>query len=107
MPCLRMLQSRPVNPSTKRPVFLSRFKRILKFMQTQYLSFNDFLADVSIKYEHQKNDKYPLRYGQMYFNLLEEFRPALAIKLRESLYDPYYSVHEEIPETHAFVESNW
>ena len=76
-------------------------------MTYDYISYNDFIADVSIKYERQKNDKYPLRYGQMYFNLLEEFRPALAKQLRESLYDPFYSVHEEIPETHAFVESKW
>jgi hypothetical protein len=76
-------------------------------MTYDYISYNDFIADVSIKYERQKNDKYPLRYGQMYFNLLEEFRPALANQLRESLYDPFYSVHEEIPETHAFVESKW
>jgi hypothetical protein len=76
-------------------------------MTHDYISYNDFIADVSIKYELQKNDKYPLRYGQMYFNLLEEFKPALANQLRESLYDPFYVVHEEIPETHAFVESKW
>jgi len=76
-------------------------------MTHDYISYNDFIADVSIQYERQKNDKYPLRYGQMYFNLLEEFKPALANQLRESLYDPFYVVHEEIPETHAFVESKW
>lgn len=76
-------------------------------MTDKYISFNDFLADVSIKYEQQKNDKYPLRYGQMYFNLLEIARPALANQLRESLYDPFYVEHDEIPETHAYVESKW
>lgn len=76
-------------------------------MTHDYISYNDFLADVSIQYERQKNDKYPLRYGQIYFNLLEESKPALANQLRESLYDPFYLTHSEIPETHEFVESKW
>jgi len=106
MPCLRMLQSHPVNPSTKRPVFLSRFKRILKFMQTQYLSFNDFLADVSIKYEKQKNTPGHARYGQMYFNLLSVSRPDIAERIQHSSLDPFYKdVVSSI--THMFVESNW
>ena len=106
MPCLRMLQSHPVNPSTKRPVFLSRFKRILKFMQTQYLSFNDFLADVSIKYEHQKNTPGHWRYGQMYFNLLSEARPDISDRIKGSSLDPYYK-DVVAGVTHMFVESNW
>ena len=76
-------------------------------MTDKYISFNDFLADVSIQYERQKNVKNPLRYGQIYFNLLQDAKPTLANQLRESLYDPFYSVHDEIPETHAFVEPKW
>jgi hypothetical protein len=76
-------------------------------MTAKYISFNDFLADVSIQYERQKNDKHPLRYGQVYFNLLYDAKPALAIKLRESLYDPFHVEHSDISETHAFVESKW
>ena len=76
-------------------------------METTYLSFNDFLADASIQFERQKNSDHPLRYGQIYFNLLANARPELAERLRESYYDPYYKYDEEIPETHLFVESNW
>lgn len=76
-------------------------------MNNTYISFNDFLADASIQYERQKNDKTPLRYGQIYFNLLQKSRPALAIKLRESPYDPFYVLDDRIPETHKYVESIW
>lgn len=76
-------------------------------MTYDYISYNDFIADVSIQYERQKNDKYPIRYGQMYFNLLEIAKPALANQLRESLYDPFYVIDDKIPETHAYVESRW
>lgn len=76
-------------------------------MTNVYLSYNDFLADVSIKYETQiRNDEKDIRYGQLYFNLLFNEKPAIAIELRESLLDPYYrsNIH---PDTHLFVEGRW
>ncbi len=87
-------------------MLLSRFKRILKTMQTQYLSFNDFLADVSIKYEHQKDTPGHWRYGQMYFNLLSDARPDISDRIKGSSLDPYYK-DVVAGVTHAFVESNW
>lgn len=75
-------------------------------MQTQYLSFNDFLADVSIKYERQKGDYPHQRYGQMYFNLLTNARPDIAERIQGSSLDPFYK-DAVSGVTHMFVESNW
>lgn len=73
---------------------------------SKYLSFNDFLSDVSIQYEKQKQSGGDIRYGQMYFNLLYSERPDISEKIRSSRLDPFY--HEQVKgETHAFVESNW
>lgn len=75
-------------------------------MQTKYLSFNDFLADVSIQYERQKGDYPHQRYGQMYFNMLAEVRPDIAERIQHSSLDPFYKDSADSL-THMFVESNW
>lgn len=72
----------------------------------QYLSFNDFLADVSIKFEHQHREGGDLRYGQMYFNLLSLSRPEIAEKIRSTDMDPFHKDNVS-PKTHNFVESLW
>lgn len=73
---------------------------------TQFISFNDFLAEVSIQYENQLRAGGDLRYGQMYFNILHGSRPDIANKIRGTKMDPFFreSVRTEI---HQFVESLW
>lgn len=74
---------------------------------TDYLSYSDFIADVSIKYEKQ-NRLTPgkWRYGQMFFNMASNVRPDVAEALRGTLHDPF---HKNVisPETHVFIEGLW
>jgi len=73
---------------------------------TEYLSYNDFLAEASIRYERLRAIEPWIRYGQVYFNLLRAVRPHAAEELRGTLLDPYYKNHVEL-EVHEFVESRW
>lgn len=75
-------------------------------MQTKYLSFMDFLCDVSIQYERQKGTYPHQRYGQMYFNMLAEVRPDISEKIRGGRLDPFH--RDDVSKlTHMIVESNW
>lgn len=73
---------------------------------TTFLSYNDFIAEVSIRYEKQKRAGGDLRYGQMYFNILNEARPDITKKFKGAKMDPFFyeSVRTEI---HQFVERLW
>ena len=73
---------------------------------TEYLSYNDFLAEASIRYERLRMIEPWIRYGQVYFNLLRVARPHTAEELRGSALDPYYRNHVG-PEVHEFVELRW
>ena len=75
-------------------------------MIIEYISFNDFLADASIQFEKLKSADASIRYGQVYFNLLNESRPEIAAKLRGSELDPF---HRDLVDdnVHAFVEYLW
>jgi hypothetical protein len=75
-------------------------------MQLNYLSFNDFLADVSIKYEKWNKQDPSMRYGQVYFNLLSASRPDIAEIIRGTMLDPFHK-DEVKSETHKVVESKW
>jgi len=75
-------------------------------MIIEYISFNDFLADASIKYNKLSQEDESIRYGQVYFNLLKESRPDIAEKLRGSVLDPFHR-NEVKTEVHAFVEYLW
>lgn len=75
-------------------------------MRLTYLSFNDFLADVSIKFEKWNKQDPTIRYGQLYFSLLSSARPDIAESLRSTKLDPFYK-DEVKGETHKFVESKW
>ena len=72
-------------------------------------SFNEFLLDFAINYEHHINSTVPtktLRAGQMFFNLLSERRPDIADAIRGSEFDPYYQ-EEVSDETMDKVELLW
>lgn len=75
-------------------------------MIIDYISFNDFLADASIQFEKTRLKDESIRYGQVYFNLLNQSRPEIAAKLRGSELDPF---HRELVDdkVHAFVEYLW
>lgn len=73
---------------------------------TEYLSYNDFLAEASIMYERLRVIEPWIRYGQVYFNLLHVAKPHAAEELRSSALDPYYRNHLE-PGVHEFVELRW
>jgi hypothetical protein len=50
-----------------------------------------------------------LRFGQVYFNLLNDLRPDLADELRGTELDPYYlRLTKDVPETtEKFVMEKW
>jgi hypothetical protein len=75
-------------------------------MQLTYLSFNDFLADASIKFEKWHKQDPTMKYGQVYFHLLSSSRPDIAESLRGTMLDPFHK-DEVKGETHKFVESKW
>lgn len=75
-------------------------------MKVEYISFNDFLADASIKFEKWSKTDSSIRYGQVYFNLLSAARPDIAEALRGTMLDPFHKESVK-PETHKFVESKW
>lgn len=73
---------------------------------TEYISYNEFIASASINYEMIKKAGSPLRYGQVYFVMLDDLYPEIAEEIRNTPLDPFY--HDEASgETHAFVESKW
>ena len=75
-------------------------------MIIEYISFNDFLADASIQYNKLSQEDKSIRFGQVYFNLLNDSRPDIAVKLRGSVLDPFHR-DEVKTEVHAFVEYLW
>lgn len=75
-------------------------------MKVEYISFTDFLADASIKFEKWSAQDKSMRYGQVYFNLLSAARPDIAEALRGTMLDPFHR-NEVKDETHKFVESKW
>lgn len=72
-------------------------------------SFNEFLLDFAINFEHHLNSTAPnkaLRAGQMFFNMLAERRPDVADSIRGSEFDPFYQ-DEVAEETMNKVELLW
>lgn len=73
---------------------------------TEYISYNEFIANASINYEMIKKAGSPLRYGQVYFVMLSDLYPEIAEQIRNTPLDPFY--HEKAStDTHEFVESKW
>jgi hypothetical protein len=75
-------------------------------MELYYKSFNDFLADASIVYEKLRKNDETWRYGQVYFNLLDDHRPDISEKIRGTKFDPFFR-DEVKKEIHDFVEAQW
>lgn len=69
------------------------------------MSYNEFIADVSIKYELQPRPR-DQRYGQMYFNYLYEIRPDIADTIRGTVNDPFHRDNVP-PNVHSLVEKMW
>lgn len=70
-----------------------------------YISYNDFIADVSIR--HEKLFRlYGWRYGQTYFNMLAQAKIEVANMIRATDLDP--SMGEEVTESqHKIIEGLW
>jgi hypothetical protein len=72
---------------------------------TEYISYSDFIADVSIR--HEKLFRlFGWRYGQTYFNMLAQAKIEVANMIRETDLDPFMS--EEVTEVqHKLIEGIW
>ncbi len=72
---------------------------------TEYISYNDFIADVSIR--HEKLFRlFGWRYGQTYFNMLAQAKIEVANMIRATDLDPFMS--EEVTELqHKIIEGLW
>lgn len=72
---------------------------------SEYISYTDFIADVSIKHE-QLFRKFGWRYGQTYFNMLSQSKLEVARVIRGSELDPFFS--EQVTELqHKIIEGLW
>lgn len=72
---------------------------------TKYISYTDFIADVSIKHE-QIFRLFGWRYGQTYFNLLAQANIKMANTIRATDLDPFFL--EEMTELHhQMLERIW
>ena len=67
-------------------------------------SYNEFLEAVDKAFQHPSASKY--RYGQLYFNMLDKYRPDLTEKIRGTALDPFQK-EEVTKETHQFAINNW
>lgn len=74
-------------------------------MSTIY-GYEEFLRFVAGEYTQLSTEDASIRYGQVYFNMLWEFRPNIANKIRATKFDPFHK-HEVSPETHLFVGDEW
>lgn len=72
---------------------------------TEYISYTDFIADVSIK--HEKLFRlFGWRYGQSYFNLLAQSNIKMANIIRATDLDPFFL--DELTESqHQILEKIW
>lgn len=72
---------------------------------TQYISYTDFIADVSIR--HEKLFRlFGWRYGQTYFNMLAQAKIDVANMIRGTDLDPFFN--EEVTELqHKLIEGIW
>ena len=74
-------------------------------MSTIY-TYDNFLIFVSEELERLKAGDPTIRYGQVYFNCLYEFRPSIANAIRATKFDPFH--REEVhPEIHVHVQDLW
>lgn len=74
-------------------------------MSTIY-SYEEFLRFVAGEHTQLSTKDASIRYGQTYFNVLWEFRPSIANRIRATKFDPFHR-DEVSPETHMFVQDEW
>ena len=72
---------------------------------TEYLSYTDFIADVSIKHE-QIFRLFGWRYGQTFFNLLAQANLNVANLIRATDLDPFF-LHEMTESHRQILERIW
>lgn len=77
----------------------------MSYMSTIY-SYDEFLRFVSGEHTQLSTKDASIRYGQTYFNVLWEFRPSIANKIRATKFDPFHK-DEVSPETHLYVSDEW
>lgn len=72
---------------------------------SEYISYTDFIADVSIKHEAIFR-KFGWTYGQTYFNMLAQAKLNVANLIRATDLDPFHL--EEMTELqHKIIEGLW
>jgi hypothetical protein len=77
-------------------------------MKMSNMSYNEFLADVSLEYENdsRRGTRDNRKYGKVYVDYLLTVRPKIASKLLRSLLNP--SVRDNCPPAvHEYVEKLW
>lgn len=77
-------------------------------MKMSNMSYNEFLADVSLEYENdsRRGTRDARKYGKVYVDYLLAVRPKIATKLLRSLLNP--TVRDNCPpDVHKYVEKLW
>lgn len=74
-------------------------------MSTIY-SYDDFRSFVGQEYSTLKLEDPTIRFGQVYFNCLWEFRPSIANAIRATEFDPFHK-DEVHPSVHVHIEELW
>lgn len=74
-------------------------------MSTIY-SYDDFRSFVGQEYATLKLEDPTIRFGQVYFNCLWEFRPSIANAIRATEFDPFHK-DEVHPSIHVHIEGLW
>ena len=69
-------------------------------------TYDQFLVFVAQEFKRLQNNGEDVRYGQVYFNSLWEFRPTIANKIRATKMDPFHR-DEVHPDVHVYVENEW
>lgn len=63
-------------------------------MDKSKITFWGFIAIVAIGYEKQSKD---MRFGQYFFNMLDNYRPNISEQILGTEFDPYY-IDGKIPQ---------
>lgn len=67
-------------------------------------SYERYLNEVVNTYD---NNHPNLRWGQTYFNVLVDFQPNLAMKIRGTDLDPYHKEDNELEPFMSYVITRW
>jgi hypothetical protein len=67
-------------------------------------NYERYLAEVVNTYD---NHHPHLRWGQTYFNILVDFQPNLAMKVRGTDLDPYHKKDNELEPFISYITTRW